>query len=104
MLILLKLDNRNEVYHFYFSAVPTNTGISRPSGPSSIESAPPPTPTIAAPAPPAPPKRRQIYRFTSNRPLFAAGWSNKTDSEGRWRIAVGSVVEDKPHNNRVRLN
>ncbi|VDO30843.1 unnamed protein product, partial [Brugia timori] len=91
------------------TSVPTNTNISRPSGPSSIErpssieSAPPPTPTIAAPAPPAPPKRRQIYRFTSSRPLFAAGWSSKTDSEGRWRIAVGSVVEDKPHNNRVSV-
>ncbi|VDM19399.1 unnamed protein product [Wuchereria bancrofti] len=85
------------------TSIPTNTNISRPSGPSSIESAPPPTPTIAAPAPPAPPKRRQIYRFTSSRPLFAAGWSSKTDSEGRWRIAVGSVVEDKPHNNRVSV-
>ncbi|VDN17119.1 unnamed protein product [Gongylonema pulchrum] len=82
-------------------AIPTNTGISRPSGTSSIESAPPPTPTVAPSAPTTVPKRRQIYRFTSNRPLFAAGWSSKTNPEKRWRIAVGSVVEEKPHNNRV---
>ncbi|VDN00980.1 unnamed protein product [Thelazia callipaeda] len=83
--------------------MPSNTNIHRSSGTSSIESAPPPTPTVAVPAPPVPPKRRQIYRFTSNRPLFAAGWSNKLDPERRWRIAVGSVVEDKPHNNRVSV-
>ncbi|KHN82847.1 DDB1- and CUL4-associated factor 7 [Toxocara canis] len=84
------------------NVVPTNTGIARPPVPSSIESVPPPTPTVAPPAP-APPKRREIYRFTSNRPLFAAAWSCKRHPDKRWRIAVGSVVEDKPQNNRVSV-
>ncbi|MCP9262702.1 Ddb1-and cul4-associated factor 7 [Dirofilaria immitis] len=75
------------------TSLATNTAISRPSGPSSIESVPPPTPTIAASVPPAPPKRRQIYRFTSSRPLFAAGWSNKTDSEGGGALLLVSVIQ-----------
>uniref|UniRef100_A0A915C559 DDB1-and CUL4-associated factor 7 n=1 Tax=Parascaris univalens TaxID=6257 RepID=A0A915C559_PARUN len=85
------------------NVVPTNTGIPRPPGPSSIESAPPPTPTVAPPPAPVPPKRREIYRFTSNRPLFAAAWSCKRHPDKRWRIAVGSVVEEKPQNNRVSV-
>lgn len=82
------------------NVVPTNPSIPRPPGPSSIESAPPPTPTVAQSAPP---KRREIYRFTSSRPLFAASWSCKTLPDKRWRIAVGSIIEDKPQNNRVSV-
>lgn len=80
--------------------VATNTGIPRPPVPNSIESAPPPTPTVSQ-APPA--KRREIYRYTSIRPLFASDWSSKTHPDKKWRVAVGSFVEDKPQDNRVYI-
>ena len=82
-------------------AVPTNPGIPRPPVPNSIESAPPPTPTVAQVAPV---KRREIYRYTSRHPLFASDWSSKTSHDKKWRVAVGSFIEDKPQNNRVSLD
>lgn len=76
------------------------SNLSRPPVPRSIENLPPPTPNAAPPAP-APPKRREIYRYTASRPLFACAWSCKTHPEKRWRLAVGSIVEDKGGHNRV---
>lgn len=82
----------------FYVLVATNTGIPRPPVPNSIESAPPPTPTVSQ-APPV--KRREIYRYTSSRPLFASDWSSKTHPDKRWRVAVGTFVEDKPQDNKV---
>uniref|UniRef100_A0A0N4UYP4 WD_REPEATS_REGION domain-containing protein n=1 Tax=Enterobius vermicularis TaxID=51028 RepID=A0A0N4UYP4_ENTVE len=84
----------------FYVLVATNTGIPRPPVPNSIESAPPPTPTVSQ-APPV--KRREIYRYTSSRPLFASDWSSKTHPDKRWRVAVGTFVEDKPQDNKVHI-
>uniref|UniRef100_A0A915DMG8 Uncharacterized protein n=1 Tax=Ditylenchus dipsaci TaxID=166011 RepID=A0A915DMG8_9BILA len=48
-------------------------------------------------------RRREIYRFSSaHEPLFASSWSNKVYPENKFRMVVGTVLEeDQICNNKI---
>jgi len=41
------------------------------------------------------PKRKEIYRYNATEPLFASAWSNKIYPDKKFRMAVGTVLEDE---------
>ena len=44
-------------------------------------------------------KRKEIYRYAANHELYSCAWSTRPEPQLKFRIAVGSFIEE--YNNKV---